>query len=340
MRPTDRLRAALAGAAIVLTALLAGCSEPKPPAPKAVAPAISLSPKLIEEASAYRAYVRKAGAISPSFTDGQAIAQSLKVGAAYEPKHLLRGAIAYGAVAALQDPKFVAAVRTYAVDPQQRQAMVVQIMRNPNYVTTMAGADSAAGLVVVALGDEGQRLYGVGKAVKQAAYDVQKQKWSKADVANRPGRLAEAKSLSAIPLTGDVEETGRLEQAAVGGASLGLAGDARTPPYSPVVARSLSVAALAVLGAAGDANFEQVSGLLVDPASSTCLNMSKLNLYQCLAVSKPHYEDVFCLGQHVLMDTGQCLIRSAGLPPPEVYKPVKIAETAPTPAAKKPAKKR
>jgi hypothetical protein len=24
-------------------------------------------------------------------------------------------------------------------------------------------------------------------------------------------------------------------------------------------------------------------------------------------VAKPHYEDVFCLGQHVLMDTGQCL---------------------------------
>ena len=33
--------------------------------------------------------------------------------------------------------------------------------------------------------------------------------------------------------------------------------------------------------------------------------MSKLNLYQCLAVAKPHYEDVFCLGQHVLIDTGQ-----------------------------------
>ena len=44
--------------------------------------------------------------------------------------------------------------------------------------------------------------------------------------------------------------------------------------------------------------------------------MSKLNLYQCLAVAKPHYEDVFCLGQHVLIDTGQCVMKAAGAPFP------------------------
>jgi hypothetical protein len=327
MISTPRLRAALSGAAIVFTALLVGCSEPKPPPPKAVAPAVSLSPQLIQKASAYRAYVTRAGAISPTFPDGAAVASSLKTGAAYEPNQLLQGAIAFGAVAALQDQTFVAGVRTYAVDPAQRRAMLEQILRNPHYATSLPGANGAAGLVVAALGGEGQRLYGVGKAVKQAAYDVQKQKWSKAEVANRVGRLAEAKSLSAATLVGEVEESGRLAQAAIGAAPLGLTGEAKAPPHSPVVVRALAVAALAALGEAGDANIQQVSGLMVDPASSTCLNMSKLNLYQCLAVSKPHYEDVFCLGQHVLMDTGQCLIKSAGLPSPEVYKPVKVAES-------------
>lgn len=334
MRPSHQLRAALTGAAIVLTALLAGCSEPKPPPPVAVAPPVSISPKLIEQASAYRAYVKRAGTINPAFASGSDVAQSLKIGAAYEPHQLLKGAIAYGAVAALQDKTFVAGLRTYAVDPVQRRAMVVQIMRNPNYVTTLPGADSAAGLVVAALGGEGEHLYGLGSAVKQAAYEVQHQKWSKAEVPDRAARLAEAKSLSAMPLTGDVEETGRLEQAAVGAAPLGVTGQAKAPPYSPVVARALSVAAVAALGEAGDANLEQVSGLMADPASATCLNMSKLNLYQCLAVSKPHYEDVFCLGQHVLMDTGQCLIKSAGLPPPQAYKPVKVAATTAEPTAK------
>jgi hypothetical protein len=42
--------------------------------------------------------------------------------------------------------------------------------------------------------------------------------------------------------------------------------------------------------------------------------MSKLNLFQCLAVSKPWYEDVFCLGQHVLIDTGECIYASSGSP--------------------------
>ena len=67
--------------------------------------------------------------------------------------------------------------------------------------------------------------------------------------------------------------------------------------------------------------------LTAEPTSAQCLNMSKLNLYQCLAVSKPHYEDVFCLGQHVLMDTGSCLMKGVGMagiepvpPPPGVVR--------------------
>ena len=47
--------------------------------------------------------------------------------------------------------------------------------------------------------------------------------------------------------------------------------------------------------------------LLGENDGPQCLGMTKLNLYQCLSVAKPYYEDVFCLGQHVLMDTGQCI---------------------------------
>ena len=42
------------------------------------------------------------------------------------------------------------------------------------------------------------------------------------------------------------------------------------------------------------------------------MKMAKLNLYQCLAVAGPHYEDVFCLGQHALIDTAQCVNDAAG----------------------------
>ena len=152
---------------------------------------------------------------------------------------------------------------------------------------------------------------------------------------NRDVRLALAKSLSATPQTGDVAETLRLQQAAVGGASLGLSAPPAGPPYSPLVVRSLALAALAVLGEAGDVHFDQIAAVTSEPSTGACLNMAKLNLYQCLAVSKPHYEDVFCLGQHVMMDTGRCLIKGAGAQPPVdvLTTPLTVATAIPVAAA-------
>jgi hypothetical protein len=286
-----------------------------------VVPAISLSPQVIEQASAYRAYVARASAISPAFTDATAVAQGLRAGEAYEPTQLLRGAIAYGAVVALQDPAYVAGVRKFAGDPDQRRTVAYEIMKDPAYAVGFSGSNSAAGLVIGALGQDGRRLLDVGKSVKQAAYDVQRSPWSKAEVVGREGRLAEAKQLSSTALMGDMAETSRLQLAVTGGAALGLTGEPVSPPYTPFVIRSLALAALGALGYADDNSMAQVTPILADPRAATCFNMSKLNLYQCLAVSKPHYEDVFCLGQHVLMDTGQCLMRAAGVPEPLDIRP-------------------
>ncbi|MDB5550025.1 MAG: hypothetical protein JWL86_9, partial [Rhizobium sp.] len=74
----------------------------------------------------------------------------------------------------------------------------------------------------------------------KAAYDIQAQAWSKAEVPNRVGRLQQAKTLSAAPMTGDVAETARLQSAAVGATPLGLSGQTASPPYTPVVIRSLA----------------------------------------------------------------------------------------------------
>jgi len=64
-----------------------------------------------------------------------------------------------------------------------------------------------------------------------------------------------------------------------------------------------------------------------EPNIGMCMATSKLNLYQCLAVSRPNYEDVFCLGQHVMMDTGRCVIRAAGLPEPYEARYIPDAKT-------------
>ncbi|RAK54291.1 hypothetical protein DJ017_07005 [Phenylobacterium soli] len=335
MMSSARLRLVLA--AVATTAILAGCAQPAPPPPPPApppVPSVSLSNKLLDQASAYRAYVDRAAQISPAFTDGANVAQSLKTGESYEPGQFLRGAIAYGAVVALQDPAFRAGVRTYAADADQRRTVAYSIMKDPAYVLGITGAQSAAGLVTSALGDDGKKLLDQGRAVKQAAYDVQHYAWSKSDVAARESRLAMAKQLSATPISGSTDITAKLELAVAGSQPMTLAADPASPPYTPLVVRSLAVAALGALGYADDASLEQVMPLTAEPASAQCLNMSKLNLYQCLAVAKPHYEDVFCLGQHVLMDTGQCLMKGVGVaepappPPPVQLTPVSTKGSA------------
>jgi len=326
MTTAFRLRSVLSLGAVTLAALVVGCAEaPEPTGPSAVAqlPPVTLSPRLAEQAAAYRTYMTRAAAISPPFADGPSIAHSLTAGASYEPKQLVRGAIAYGAIVALQDPAFVAGVRAFAADPAQRQAVTYSILSDPAYAVGFPGSASAAGAIITALGDQGRQVYDQGKRVKQAAYDIQASSWSKADVPNRDVRLQQAKSVSAAPLLGDAAETARLQQAALGGAQPApmVIPAPASPPYTPLVIRSLAVAALAALGQAGDANVDQVTALMVEPNASSCLNLSKLNLYQCLAVSKPHYEDVFCLGEHVMLDTGRCVMKSSGAVMPIEIKP-------------------
>jgi hypothetical protein len=330
MKSAVPARRFLALAAIATTAILAGCAEPKPPVvappPPPPPPAVSLSSKMIDHAAAYRAYVDRASLISPAFADGAAVAQSLRIGESYEPQQLLRGAIAYGAVVALQDPTFRAGVRTYAVDAEQRRTIAYEIIKDPAYVLGINGAASAAGLVTNALGEDGKKLLAQGRAVKQAAYDVQHFAWSKSEISGRESRLAMAKQLSATPIAGDGDMSAKLQQAVTGAQPLAaLSANPAAPPFTPLVVRALAVGALAALGYGEDGNLEQIIPLTAEPNSAQCLNMSKLNLYQCLAVSKPHYEDVFCLGQHVMIDTGACLMKGVGMaepplppPPPKV----------------------
>lgn len=325
--------------AAALTALLSACAEPPravaPPPPPA-APGVALSPRIIQLASAYRSYMVRATAISPAFVDGDSVARSVQAGAAYEPGQLTRGAIAYAAVTALQDKSFVDGVRVYAKDPTQRRQIAYEILKDPAYAVGIAGSASAAGLVISTLGGEAQGLYAQGKAVKQAAYDIQRQAWSKADVPGREVRLAGAKSLSSAAMLGDVAETARLQQASMGlPPPMSVAPVA--PPYTPTVVRGLAIAALAALGEAGDANVEQILGLMNEPNIGGCMSTSKLNLYQCLAVARPHYEDVFCLGQHVMMDTGRCVIRAAGLPEPHEARFIPDASSMNKGMGKKPA---
>ena len=327
---------------IVSVVLVASCAEPPPPPlPVAVIPPaapppppVALPQSVLENASAYRAYINRAAAISPAFADGAAVQRSVEAAAAWEAKQFLRGAISYAALLALQSPQFVAGVRTYAVDPATRRELADRLVSDPNYASALPSAAGAAGLVSTALAADGAKVRRAGELVKQAAYDVQRQNWSKADVVGRDARLALAKTLSAQPVVPVPEDVALLQTAVSGrdhsGLSvLGVDSEPLAAPYTQVVYRGLALAALAALGEATSLEREPgVNSLLEENTAGFCLNMSKLNLFQCLSVAKPYYEDVFCLGQHILLDTAQCVTKAAGTPPATA-----IAAAAPPPGA-------
>ncbi|HEX8570267.1 MAG TPA: hypothetical protein VF699_10155 [Caulobacteraceae bacterium] len=308
-----RAAAAIAAAmAFVCLAPAAARADLRPAGPEELdgmtAPGdVELPRHVYEAAGAYRAYMRQASGISPAFADGAAVAESLRTGASYEVGQLARGAVAYAAVVALQNEDFVRSVRAEARGYSGRKALAAEILADPIVAASFYGADAAAGQIVASVSDQGARLRAVGDDVRQAAYSVQSEKWSFAEVEGRDRRLAEAKALSSRPMFVSAGEVARLRDAAEGQGALRLRAP-EAPMYSPVVQRGLALAALAVLGEADEGAVDEV---MLEPECAQCLKMAKLNLFQCLAVSKPVYEDVFCLGQHGLKDTGDCIAETS-----------------------------
>ncbi len=297
---------------------------PPPPPPPAPAPAgpVSLPERMIQQAAAYDSYVHAAVAITPTFTDAASVSQALGQARAYGPRSLIEGAIAYGAIAALEDPVFVAALRDAGNSPEHRAKMVDYILANPAYVLLFKNSDVVAGLAREAIGPTGLRLYATGKAVRQAAYDIQRQGWSKAPVSDLKGRLEAAEAAAGADMAPDPERLSLARQAVSGSAPLPITSPALPPPYTALVSRALQLAAIAALGEAREETYDRLSALTADDDAQACLAIAKRNFHQCLAVAKPNYEDIFCMGQHALADTGACLARAAGVDlPPEPAPP-------------------
>ena len=291
-------RASVAAAACAV--ILAGCAtqpepsrlagrSPTPPAARREAPEPA---GLAAQASAFEAFMRHARRIDPGFSGPADVSQALKTGAAHEPHELEAGMIAYAALAALQEPRFVAAVRADRGDLARR------IAADPQAALALPGAEAAEARANGALYAQGAALSGEGEKVKHAAYSIQHQAWAKAKVPDAAGRLSRVKRLSTEAYQPAREDAAELQMSLAGAARRGGAA-------SPVVARGVALAALAVLGEA-----QQGRSLMSEPRTASCLHMAKLNLYQCLASAGPHYEDIYCLGQHAMIDPGQCVVEA------------------------------
>ena len=337
----------LAVAALAVAALLAGCAS-QTAAEKAAEieaarvaaeiaartpPPIALNQSVAEAASVYVAFTRDMAALQGGFENPESIQAALRKGAGYDPAQLSRGLVAYASIVALQSPEFVQSVRRYAVDRTAREQLAANIVADPRWASQLPGADAAAGLVMAALRNDIDALSQAAGSIENDAYAIQadgRRSWSTAYVADREGRLAAAKARSAETMLPSAPDAVRLLAAAHGGTGLGVTSDRqRTPPYPPVVERALALAALAALGEAGDAAVSRTDALQNDPVSQGCLAESKLNLFQCLAASRPNYEDMFCVGRHIVRDLATCT-RGAAMPAGRVV--ASALEVADTPA--------
>ena len=247
---------------------------------------------LVAQASAFESYMRHARAIDATFSGPAEVSQALQTGASHEPVELEGGMVAYAALAALQEPRFVAAVKA------ERAGLAERLAADPRAALSLPGGEAAGARASGALYAQGSALSGQGEKVKHAAYSVQRQSWSTAKVADPGGRLARVKRLSTLAYQPAREDAEHVQAA--------LSDGARRPgPASPLVARGVALAALSVLG-----QERQARSLMSEPRTGSCLHMAKLNLYQCLASAGPHYEDIYCLGQHAMIDTGQCVVEA------------------------------
>lgn len=342
------------GAAMVLALVLAGCASdqapPAPPPAPAPVPPVSLSSDIADSASVYMAYVTQARSLRADYQDGATVQMALQKGATFEARQLARGAVAYGAITALQSVEFRRNLDTVRANPEARDALIRQIYANPASAAGLPGAETAAHEVIDALSRDGDQIFQAGARIKQSAYDIQKQAWARETIAGRDERLTRTKLNSSQPASVDQDRSSQMMKAALKGDGLDAvsAGSGLTPgsgtvssaeptaqaalpmvpetsifrngfdrtgiyqvPYTQTVKNALAIAALAMLGAGDGDHAPVLSQLLDDGVGANCLGLTKLNLYQCLAVAKPNYEDVFCIGQHELMDTGSCLGRLA-----------------------------
>ena len=334
-------RRGLAIAAIAAATLIASCTTPEPepvapPPPPAIVPPppVSLNEGVAQAAAIYVAFMREATSIRAGFTDAEAIQAALRRGAAYEPAQLSRGMIAYGAVLALQSPEYVQGVRSLSTSHETRQQLIDQILADPAYAAQLPGADAAAGLIIDTISRDSAAMAVIAAAVEEDAYTIQgrsdpRRRWAITPISHREVRLEGAKTLSAAQMLPSPEESARLFAAANSGTGLSVSPAQASAPYTPAVVRALALAALAALGAGGEDARTSTEALTVEQNSEFCLNMSKLMLFQCLAASRPSYEDVFCIGRHVARDLATCTSQNITVPAAPIIVPLPSASTEP-----------
>lgn len=266
--------------------------------------------------------------------DARALETAIDKATSHNRDQLSRGWIAYGASTAAQSSAFVQGVRD-AARRYGRDQVIWGITADPSYARTLRGGADATRLVLDSANADGARIIAVADRYREHAYSLQRQSWARqvapqqnarvqrirsngaagANIA-RLGAVSQRLAVTPVSLSPSSDPTvfgGRRFWDAVQGGS--VVEVSSTPasaswrldgPRGEAVNRMTSIAALQALDATTE-RASDVNRLLDEPRSRQCIEMSQLQLYQCMSAARFRYENAFCLGQHAMRDVGQCI---------------------------------
>lgn len=263
--------------------------------------------------------------------------------AAHNPHHLSRGLLAYGALVAAQSEPFAQTVRSMATF-FGRDKVVAGLVLGEDYARGIAGAEDAERLIAAAFAADGNRIIEISNSFRQHASEAQRTRWGglvTSRMAQRAGALraiADGAPMRTVPtelgarLAPTVGSAApRTDPTAFGGAAFwdvwrqgptGTAAAAAAPapiptpvttPASPPQGRErdvntmLRLAALYILDATKDPAVPVAEFLTKDQTTDRCLDMTQVQLQQCVSAARFNYETAYCLAEQGMQNVGECI---------------------------------
>lgn len=238
------------------------------------------------------------------------------------------GLLSYGGLIAAQNSAFADSVIERATN-EGADTVVYKLYSDPNYALSFNGSYDAASDIMAAWREDISAFDSAAAAVKSQSYELQKDpSWAKMRSGDRKARIAKFKAAQTYGVS--LPQTSQRAIAAAGSVtSSDYDGQARSAAFwqaygktskpvsyssggqiSPNATKSLTLAALEILGSSGKNSSTWIANYTTDINLNQCLNWARLHTEQCLAAGHYKFEDAFCVAEHELKDISECLSKS------------------------------
>lgn len=268
---------------------------------------------------------------------------ALERAARHNTRALVRGWMNYGANVAAQSPTFVAGVRDAAAR-LGADALVREIASDRARIRRLDGTEEASRFVLETIAADAERVAYAADRLMEYSNALQRAPWASADAAGQLERVQRLRGAGepggyspSIPISVAAQLTVTPLSVRIGadstsfggrrfwdvlngrGSVLGVSSVRRPPPRDDYgrasVEAMLAVAALKALDAE-EAQPSAVDSYLSDRTSMSCVEMARLQFYQCVSAARFNYENGYCLARHGVRDIALCMDPSLRLAPP------------------------